>query len=53
MKQFQGKVAVITGGNNRFGNPDNAADAVLFLASPRSTYILGAEISVDGGMSQL
>jgi NAD(P)-dependent dehydrogenase (short-subunit alcohol dehydrogenase family) len=37
----------------RFGNPDNIAEAVLFLASPASAYMLGAEISVDGGMSQL
>jgi NAD(P)-dependent dehydrogenase (short-subunit alcohol dehydrogenase family) len=38
---------------NRLGRPDEVADAVLFLASPGSSYIIGAELNVDGGMSQL
>jgi NAD(P)-dependent dehydrogenase (short-subunit alcohol dehydrogenase family) len=37
----------------RLGIPDEIANAVLFLASPESTYIIGAELNVDGGMTQL
>lgn len=37
----------------RFGTPEEIAKAVVFLASSDSSYVLGAEISVDGGMTQL
>ena len=37
----------------RFGKPEEIATAALFLASDDSSYILGAEIMVDGGMTQL
>jgi NAD(P)-dependent dehydrogenase (short-subunit alcohol dehydrogenase family) len=37
----------------RFGEADDVAEAALFLASDRSTYMLGAEIAVDGGFAQL
>jgi len=33
----------------RFGKPDEIADAVLFLAGPRSAYVTGAVLHVDGG----
>jgi 2-deoxy-D-gluconate 3-dehydrogenase len=33
----------------RFGEPDEIATAVLFLAAPASAYVTGAVISVDGG----
>ncbi len=37
----------------RFGNANEVAAAALFLASDASSYMLGAEIVVDGGFSQL
>jgi NAD(P)-dependent dehydrogenase (short-subunit alcohol dehydrogenase family) len=37
----------------RLGQADEIAEAVLFLASPGSTYIVGVELNVDGGMGQL
>lgn len=37
----------------RFGNPDEVARAVSFLASDDSSYITGIELCVDGGMAQI
>jgi NAD(P)-dependent dehydrogenase (short-subunit alcohol dehydrogenase family) len=37
----------------RFGRAEDVAAAALFLASDASAYMLGAEIVVDGGFSQL
>jgi len=34
----------------RLGTPDEIADAVLFLASPTSSYITGHTLHVNGGM---
>ena len=34
----------------RFGQPEDVADAVLFLASPQAAYITGQVITVDGGL---
>ena len=34
----------------RLGTPDDVANAVLFLASPRAAYITGATLHVNGGM---
>ncbi|MFM0204055.1 glucose 1-dehydrogenase [Paraburkholderia fungorum] len=33
----------------RVGTPDEIADAVLFLASPKSTFVVGQIIGVNGG----
>lgn len=35
----------------RIGQPEDLAQVALFLASPRSGYVNGAEIMVDGGFS--
>jgi NAD(P)-dependent dehydrogenase (short-subunit alcohol dehydrogenase family) len=37
----------------RMGNAEEVAAAVAFLASDDSSYMLGAEIAVDGGFAQL
>ncbi len=34
----------------RFGNPNDIADAVMFLASDRCSYITGEVLHVDGGI---
>lgn len=34
---------------NRFGTPEEIADAVMFLASERAAFITGAVLNVDGG----
>jgi 3-oxoacyl-[acyl-carrier protein] reductase len=35
---------------NKFGNPKDVAEAVLFLASDVAHYITGQVLSVDGGL---
>lgn len=35
----------------RFGTPRKVADAVLFLASDRSSFITGENLAVDGGLT--
>jgi NAD(P)-dependent dehydrogenase (short-subunit alcohol dehydrogenase family) len=38
---------------NRLGRPGEIAAAALFLASDDSSFVAGAELSVDGGMAQV
>ena len=42
---FRGQVPM-----GRSGQPEEIADAVLFLLSPRAAYITGQELVVDGGL---
>ena len=36
----------------RFGEPEEFANVAIFLASPRSGYVTGTVLPVDGGMSK-
>lgn len=35
----------------RLGRPEEAADAVIFLSSPRSSFTTGSSLVLDGGMT--
>ena len=37
----------------RFGQPEDIADAVLYLTSPESAFVIGADLIIDGGMKTL
>lgn len=37
----------------RYGMPQDIADAVLFLASPRADFVTGQDLVVDGGLAQI
>nr|WP_241831983.1 SDR family oxidoreductase [Parafrankia soli] len=37
----------------RMGHPDEVANAVLFLASPASSFTTGSNLYVDGGVNQI
>ena len=35
----------------RYGQPQEVAEAILYLASDESTYLTGASLIIDGGMT--
>jgi len=47
-KEIVGRVPL-----KRFGQPEEVAGAVAFLASSDASYITGVELNVDGGMGQI
>ncbi len=49
---FEAKRAAVTA-SRRIGEPQDIANVALFLASPRSGYVNGAELLVDGGMANM
>jgi NAD(P)-dependent dehydrogenase (short-subunit alcohol dehydrogenase family) len=49
-KEFEEKRKALVP-TRRIGEPDDIAQAALFLASDRASYVNGAEILVDGGLN--
>ncbi len=49
-QEMQSTAASIPG--RRLGKPQELADLICFLASPRASYITGQNIAVDGGLSR-
>jgi len=47
LAHIQGQVPL-----GRMGNPEEIADAVMFLSSEQSSFVHGASLLVDGGMSR-
>jgi 3-oxoacyl-[acyl-carrier protein] reductase len=41
------KVSMVSG--RKWGQPKEVSDCILFLASPRSSYVNGASLQIDGG----
>ncbi len=46
------KAALARNPMGRMGRPDEVADAVVFLASARASFVTGANLIIDGGASQ-
>jgi NAD(P)-dependent dehydrogenase (short-subunit alcohol dehydrogenase family) len=54
MSEFQGKVAIVTGGTSgigRIGKSEEIADAAIWLSSNKSSFVTGHSLLVDGGFT--
>lgn len=49
MRQYLSQVVPL----GRMGGPIEIANAVLFLASAENSFVAGAELVVDGGMTAI
>lgn len=48
IQEFESTIPV-----GRFAYPDEIAEAALFLASIKSSYVVGADLVIDGGASAI
>ena len=46
------KAALARNPLGRMGTPEEVADAVVFLASPRASFITGSNLIIDGALTQ-
>jgi len=48
--KFKTQITMLTS-LGRFGEPEEVADLIIFLASDKASFITGATINIDGGLS--
>jgi NAD(P)-dependent dehydrogenase (short-subunit alcohol dehydrogenase family) len=53
MERGSGKIINTASDAGRFGKPSEIADAVVFFASDRASYITGQVPSVSGGLTMM
>ena len=49
-EKFKTQITMLTS-LGRFGEPEEVADLIIFLASDKASFITGAVINIDGGLS--